>query len=230
MNESLLRLLVTTTAVPLTGVAVDASELAPRPGSGVVAGQDVNRLALISGQEGSPRDPMDQFAQVAAFLRAERSDILTKLAAVEEEIRTGAGNDAGLREAAVVRRANLIDREIRTGRTLRVVEANLAHYGVSAAPASDSTPAAADSSATVKPRLQEREAQTIAERTLAESGRKLVDFWSLTPAVAAQEGRILWQFRFHMKETNQPRDLSVGVTVDDASGVGAIERKDTSSR
>lgn len=230
MNASLLHSLVTTTAVALAGVAVDGSDLAPRPGSGVVAGQDVNRLALISGQRESPRDPMEQFAQIAASMRRERADILTKLAAVEEEIRTGVWNEAGLREAAVVRRANLIDWEIRTGRTLRMIEATMAHYGAGAAPALASTPAAAESSAPVKTRLKEREAQAIAERTLVESGRKLVDFWSLTPSVAEREGRVLWQFRFHMKETNRPMDLSVSVVVDDASGVGAIERKDTSSR
>lgn len=216
--------------VPLSAVAASSSDRAPLTAAGNVAGQNVDRLALISYPTRSDLMQREQLRHVAASLRAESTDLLNHIAATEDEIRSGEGMGKGLLEATVLKRQRLIDSQIRTGRSLRLIEATLAAYGDGAASAPAPKATSGETEASVKTRLKEQEALAIAERTLTEGGRKPVNYWSLSPTVMQQDGRTLWRFRFHMKETNMPMDLSVGVTVDDESGVGAIEPKGTDPR
>lgn len=227
---SMPRFFLAAVLVPLAAVAASSSDRAPLSAAGTVAGQNVDRLALISSPTRSDLTQSEQLRQVAASLRAQHEDLLNRIAATENEIRNSGELGKGLLEATALERQRLIESQIRTGRSLRLVEANLAAYGDGATSAPAPKATSGETKASVKTRLKEQEALAIAERTLTEGGRKPVNYWSLIPTVMQQDGRTLWRFRFHMKETNRPMDLSVGVTVDDESGVGAIEPKGSDPR
>ncbi len=200
-----------------TGVAGDPSAFA--------SVRDLNRLALVSRSPGSEKSPVDHFREVADLIRLERAELLKRLDASEKEIASLADRGSRAFTEATVRRASLIEREQKAGQRLRIVEENLAGLISGGAPRASETHWAAATGEPIQPQLTTAEALALAERTLTDSERKLVDYWSLTPTVTQEEGRTLWRFRFHMKETNMPMDLSVRVVVDDASRAGKIESK-----
>lgn len=183
-----------------------------------------NRLALITPARGSGRSDLEQLRSQAALLRAQRGQILQQLESNERGLRNrDVTTVQGLREAEI-RRTSLIEREQRVGKLLRSVETRIVSLETGRSPEDAEAFWAVAAEEVAKPRLTASEALARAERTLVESGRRLVDYWSLTPTLVQQDGRTLWRFRFHLKETNRPMDLSVAITVDDASQVGTIER------
>jgi hypothetical protein len=192
---------------------------------GSAAKDPTNRLALINRRGGPDSVQIEHLRRQAALWRAERVDILERLESNESEFRNSNSKTNEWLIAAAIRRKSLIEREQRAGEVLRLVESTIISLETGKSAEAIEARWAITNEAAIQTQLTSAEALALAERTLTDSGRSVVDYWSLTPTVTQEEGRTLWRFRFHMKETNMPMDLSVSVVVDDASRAGMIESK-----